>query len=105
MIVGRIIAWILLALALMALGAEIVQSLEAGSWEVLALGPLWYSIDPAGLNVSQAVIQRYLLPELWDPVIITVLTWPTWCVFGVLGAVFWLIFRTRRQRKRRWFSR
>ena len=104
MVVGRIFAWIFLALALMALGAEVVRSLEAGSWEIMALGPLWFSIDPASLNVTQAVIQRYLLPEIWDPGIIAVLTWPTWVVFAIPGAILLLIFRRRRERKRRWFS-
>tara|TARA_R110002167_G_scaffold150687_3_gene344455 strand:- start:51 stop:368 length:318 start_codon:yes stop_codon:yes gene_type:complete len=105
MIVGRIVAWILLALALMALGAEIVRSLEAGAWEILALGPLWYAIDPAGLNVTQAVIQRYLLTELWDPVIVTLLTWPAWVVFAVPGLLLLALFRRRRQPNRRWFKR
>ena len=69
--------------ALMAFGAEVVRSLEAGYWEIMALGPLWFSIDPGSLNVSQAVIQRYLRPDIWDPGIVTVLTWPTWLVFAI----------------------
>lgn len=104
MVVGRVFAWIFLALALMALGAEVVRSLEAGEWQILALGPLWFQVDVASLNVTQAFIQRYLLPEIWDPGIVALLTWPAWIVFAVPAAILFLIFR-RRERKRRWFSR
>ena len=35
------------------------------------------------LNLVQAVVQRYVLPELWDPVIVTILLWRS----GVFGAL------------------
>ena len=60
--------------------------------------------DSKHLSQLQAGIQRYLFPELWDPIIATVLLWPAWVVFGGLGAILLALFR-RRPRKRRWFSR
>ena len=98
MIVGRIIGWALLAVALVALGADIVGSLAARSLDVTPLGQHWFELHRASLGLAQAVIQRYVLPELWDPVIQTVLLWPTWAVFGVVGAVLAYLCRRRRRR-------
>lgn len=98
-VAGRILGWLLVAAAIAAVGAELLASLEAGGWRPLALGELWYRLDAPSLNLAQAVIQRYLLPALWDPVIATVLTWPAWLVAGVPGLV--LLFLTRRRNRRR----
>ena len=99
MIVGRVLGRILFALAFMALGAEIVRSLEAGAWTPLALGELWSRIDSDSLNLVQAGIQRNILPELWDPVLLTVLLWPGWLAPAVLASVLLLLFRKRGGRR------
>jgi len=54
-------------------------------------GELWYRIDPGSLNLTQAVIQRYVWPELYDPALLTVLLWPAALVLGVPGAVLLLL--------------
>jgi hypothetical protein len=48
------------------------------------------------------VTQRYVLPELWDSVLLTVLLWPAALVLGVPGLVLLALgsFR-RRSRSRR----
>lgn len=89
----KIVGIVWLCLALMSFGAEAVRSLEAASWQPLALGYLWYIIDPDSLGLTQAVTQRYLLPVLWDPVAIEVLRWPAWSVFGGLAAILAIIAR------------
>ena len=98
MIVGRIIGWVLVAAALAALGADIVASLAARSLDITPLGQHWFELHRASLGLAQAAVQRYLLPQLWDPVIQTVLLWPTWAVFGVPGAVLAYLCRRRRRR-------
>jgi len=103
MSVGRFLAWLCILLALMAAGAELVRSLEAGNWQPLALGYLWFSIDAGSLNLVQAVVQRYLHPVLWDPAIVWLLRWPAWLFFGLIGGL--LMLATRGRRRRRWFSR
>lgn len=99
MIVCRIAGWLLLALALLLLGVELVASLEAGAYQGLALGQVWFRLDAASLNFAQAVIQRYLLPELWDPVAIEILQWPGWLTFGLPGLAAAVLCR-RRESKR-----
>lgn len=98
MIIGRFIGWLITAVALMAAGAEILASLEAGAYQGLAIGYLWFKIDVGSLNLAQAVIQRYIHPALWDPAIVTVLQWPAWITLGIVGPVCALLFRKRSPR-------
>jgi hypothetical protein len=91
MIIGRIFGWLICAMALMALGAETIASLETGAWRNLAIGEIWYLVDKGSLNLSQAIVQRYLIPSLWDGFVV-VLQQPAWLVFGVSGPVLILLF-------------
>lgn len=85
---------ILIVLALMALGADIVRSLEAGTVSLAPAGLTWFQLHLDSLNGTQVLIQRHLrLPLLWDPVMQTVLLWPTVFVLGVPGAAFALLGR------------
>ena len=97
----RMAGWLLLLLAAAALGFEAMAALDSGTWRVRALGEIWFAIDVGSLNLAQAVIQRYLWPFLWEPVITSVLLLPGWAVFGAPGLVLALTGRTRRRRRRR----
>ena len=101
MIVGRILGMIFLALAFLTAGAEIVRTLEAGRWNPLTLGELWFTLDTGSLNLSQAVIQRYVHPAIWDPGIITLLRSPSWIFFGILGILLLALCRRRAHRSPR----
>ena len=100
MVVGRVAGWLLAGLALLALGAELVASLEAGSYRGLALGELRYALDVASLNLVQAVVQRHLWPALWDPVLVSVLQWPAWISFGLVAGALLLLCRRRDGERR-----
>ena len=91
MIIGRIFGWLVCSVALMALGAESLASLEAGAYRGLAIGEIWYLIDPGSLNLVQAIVQRHLIPSLWDGFVV-VLQQPAWLVFSVAGPVIVLLF-------------
>jgi hypothetical protein len=103
-VIGRIIGGLLVAAALLALGAEIVASVEAGAWRPLALGEVWFRLDVGSLNLTQAVIQRYIHPAVWDPVIVFLLQLPAWLVALVPGALILLLSRPRTRRRRRFAS-
>ncbi len=94
-IVGRLVGWVLVIIALLLGGGELVSSLQAGEWAPQLLGQLWFEFDSESLNLTQAIVQRYLLPVLWDPVIVTILLWPAWLVFIVPGLLLVLLFRKR----------
>ena len=98
---GRSIGWLLLLLAAAAAGYEAVGALDSGVWRLRALGEIWYEIDAASLNFAQAVVQRYLWPFLWEPVITSVLLLPGWAAFGAPGLVLAWVCRRRRRRRRR----
>ncbi|SLN23726.1 hypothetical protein [Oceanibacterium hippocampi] len=103
MFVGRLIGWLWIAVALVAMGLEALRSLEAGAWAPQALGLLWYEFAPDSLNVTQAVVQRFLLPELWDPGITWILLKPAWLVFLVPGILLLVVCRRRDGERRRSF--
>jgi len=96
MIIGRIFGWLVTAVALMAVGAEVVAALEDGGYRGLAIGELWYLLDRESLNVSQAAVQRHVLPALWDGVVILLLQ-PAWLVFGIAGPVLVLVFGSSKE--------
>ena len=98
MIVGRIIALLFLGVAAVALAADLVSWVWERRFAATALGQRWFDIHSDSLGLAQAVIQRYVWPFLWDPIITTILRWPAWAVFAVPGLVLWILFRRRRRR-------
>lgn len=96
----RIVGWVLLLLACAALGWDLAVWAREGSFEPMSGGDLWASIHRPGLNLVQAVIQRYILPDLWDYVVLPILLTPLWQVLALPGLVIALLCR---RRGRRWF--
>jgi hypothetical protein len=101
MAVCRLVGWLFLSAALLLIGAEVVRSLEAARWATLALGEVWLRLDPGGLDLAQTVVQRYLLPALWDPVAVTLLGAPAWLPPLLIAALLLWACRRRRFRRRR----
>ena len=87
MIVGRVIGWTLLTLGLIILAWDIKGWVDEGALVFVTAGELWFTLHDGSLNLLQAVTQRYVLPELWDPIFVTVLLWPAFLVIGVPGLV------------------
>ncbi len=98
MFILRTIAILRLCAAAAALGWEIYVFSQAANYRLIAAGELWYQVDVASLNLAQAVVQRYLHPLVWEPVIVTVLNWPLWAVLGVPGLLLYVAARRRRPR-------
>ena len=107
MIFGRAIGWALLVLAVVVLGVNAVDLWQfshdprAGSFwnwfHITTVGELWFRLDPSSLEVAQPAIQRHVLPELWDPVILFVLLQPAAAVLAVPGLFSLLLCRRRRR--------
>ncbi|MBX6369807.1 MAG: hypothetical protein IRZ04_17635 [Rhodospirillales bacterium] len=104
MIVGRVVGWAVFLAGLVVLGRDILGWLDTGIFAPIVLGQLWFDLSPGSLNLAQAVIQRYIHPALWDPVITSVLfLWasPFFLILGI--ALVWLFRRRgRRSRRRGW---
>ena len=101
MIVGRVIGWILVIAGIAILARDLIGWLGAGSLVFTAAGELWFNLHDGSLNLIQAVTQRYIFPQLWDPIAVTVLLWPAFLVIGVPGLVLSWVFRRRPKLRRK----
>lgn len=99
MILVRIFGYLLLFLALAALGAEILTSVQAGEWISLTVGDVWAMVDRESIGLVQVGLERYVHPFLFDPLLLTLLLWPAWAVAGVPALLILLLARRRRQRR------
>src|SRR5262249_49129402 len=95
----RVIGWLLLLAAVVALGWDGFTWMQSGHWLVTPAGKSWYQLSPGSLNLVQAVIERHIWKPLWNPVILTVLLMPTWVVVGVPGALLAILARPRKRRR------
>ncbi|GGB57922.1 hypothetical protein GCM10011316_32510 [Roseibium aquae] len=83
----RIAGLAILACAVIAIVADAGRSIGASDLVFMPIGQLWFDLSRETLNLAQAAVQRHVSPVLWDPVIMTVLTWPVWAVATPLGLV------------------
>ena len=97
----RIIGALLVIGALTAAGFEIAGWASSGKYAFITLGDIWYATHKASLNTSQAVVQRYVAPWLWDPAIMWVLLRPAWASVGLPGLLLLWLGRRRKKGKRR----
>lgn len=88
-----------------------LATLVVAAWEVFApdpaagvrlrpAGELWYGLDAASLNLVQAVIERYVWPPLWDPVIAGLLQLPAVLLCAGAAALFVALCHAWRLRRR-----
>jgi len=98
--IGRTLGFVLLAAAVLAAGAELVRSLEAGRWLPIAAGQLWQQADAASLAAAEAAVGGVLAGRLWPPLELAVLQQPVWAVAGLPGLALWLFCRPRSLRRR-----
>ena len=75
----------LIGLALLALAAGLYLGFGSDP-----LGAVLFRLDPGLLNLVQAVVQRYLLPMIWDDLLLPVLEAPAWVAPAGLGAALTL---------------
>ena len=95
--IGRLIGWIIFLAGLSVLVRDVMVWIDTAHWAPIALGQLWFDISPSSLNLIQAVVQRYIHPFLWDPIIVSVLLCWASAVFIALGLLI-LVLSSRRSR-------
>jgi hypothetical protein len=94
--VGRLIGWALFFIGLALLVHDMIVSLVEQRLQFWVLGELIFKVAPGALNLTQAVIQRYVHPKVWDPGIQTLLLWWAAPVFLVPGAALAVLCRRGR---------
>src|ERR1700680_2447534 len=102
--IGRLIGWVIFLAGLAVLARDVFVWIDTKHWAPIPLGQLWFDLNRSSLNLVQAVVQRYLHPFLWDPIIVTVLLWWAFAVLMVLGVLI-LALSGRRARARAPLSR
>lgn len=103
MFIVRIIGYLLLLAGLVAFGAEVLSSMEAGEWTTIPLGQRWVEFFGfSSLQSIQVGLERYVHPFLWNPILQSVFEAPAWLPPVVLGLI--IILLARRRRRRRMFA-
>ena len=92
----RMLGIILLLFAMVALVVDGTKTLSAnGQLIVTSFGQQWLLFSPDSLFATKKAIEDQLHPLIWDPIIATLLLWPTWVILGGLGILFYWIGRKR----------
>ena len=99
MIVGRVIGWIVLLAGAAVLVRDGLVWIDTKHWAPIALGQLWYQLNRSSLNLFQAVVQRYIHPFFWDPIIVSLLLSRAFAVLMILGVLLLVLFRRRNARR------
>jgi hypothetical protein len=94
----RSVAVVSLAVAVIMAVLDATRSLAADALVTTPLGESWFAVSPSTLDLAQALVQRYLSPELWDPYAIWVLGQPGFAVMAVLSLLFYILGRRSRRR-------
>lgn len=92
-LVTRLFGGVLLLAATAALADDLLRGWSGGfgdGWRMTVGGELWYRLSPDTLNLTQAVIERYIFPPLWNPVILGLLLQPAAIVLGAAGLIIFV---------------
>lgn len=91
----RLISLVLIVVALMLLGADVLTSLEKGGViTVRSIDQVWTIIDKAGDAAFKAWLAR-ALPAFVTSAFNTVIALPGWAVSGVIGVILAFAFGRR----------
>jgi len=97
--IGRLIGWIIFLAGLAVLVWDTLVWIETKRWAPMALGQLWFDLNRSSLNLTQAVVQRYIHSFLWDPIIVTILLCWAFAVLMLLGLLVLAIAGWRARRR------
>jgi len=97
LIIGRILGWTLVILAMVMASAEAVMALGTGAYNGLATADVWtLLVGQAPLEALEGSSNRFLATAS-----IVIMNMPAWIAFGLSGVVVVHLCRERRQRRRR----
>src|ERR1700731_4100162 len=97
--IGRLIGWVIFLTGLSVLVRDVLVCIHSKLWAPIPLGQLWFDFSRSSLNLVQAVVQRYIHPFLWDPIIVTILLCWAFAVLMVFGLLILLLSRKRTRRR------
>ncbi len=92
----RLIGLLLLAGAFAALVVDGTRSIAAGALALTPLAQTLAWLSPQKFAALKPQLQQHVPHFVWDPLIVHLLTAPTWIVAGALGALVLLVTQRRR---------
>jgi len=91
----RLVSLVLICIALMLLGADLISTLEHGGAVVIrSLDHVWTSVNSASIDGMKSWLDHHA-PRPLTHGIESFLATPGWAVFGVLGVVVAFLFGRR----------
>ncbi len=91
----RTLGIILLLFATVTLVIDGTKTLSKGQLCVTPFGEQWLLFNRDSLRAAKKAVEDQIHPLLWDPIIATLLLWPSWVILGGLGILFYWIGRKR----------
>lgn len=95
MIIGRLIGYLCLAVALLVLGADLLRMLEIRQVEMLSVGELWGLLSEGTLMTLEDQVTSSRFPGVWQDVLMPLLAIPASIFFIVAGSLMLFGFRRR----------
>jgi len=96
MIIIRLIGiWVVL-LAVVALAVDGTRSIAADRIIVTSLLEQWVRINQSSYSALKNLIEMSSVPALWDPVLTTFFSAPSWICLALLGFFIYWLGRKRR---------
>ena len=92
----RLIGLLCLAAAFVLVIYDGTKSIAGNNIYITSVRALWDLINAGSLANLKPVIVPYANGMLWDPVMLTFLTAPSWAVLGFLGIIFVLLGRRKK---------
>jgi ABC-type Fe3+ transport system permease subunit len=100
---SRFVGLVLVTVMLAAIVVDATKSIAASSLTVTSLGQWWFALDRDSLDAFRQFVQVSIDPYLggwvWNPSVQTILSLPTWLVFGAPGALLIALAPVRRRRR------
>ena len=83
----RLVGALVLALGALLLLSDLHISGGALDYRPAALGQVWHKWHAPSLNLLQAIVERYIWPQLWRYVLLPLLLSPAWIVMAAKGLI------------------
>ncbi len=88
--------WLMLV-AVIALVVDGTKSLSSSQLIWTSLGEQWANASKNSLESTQMFIVNNLGTFIWDPLVYSILLWPSWAIIGLLGLFFYWLARKKHQ--------
>jgi hypothetical protein len=93
----RLMAWVFLLIATIALVGDLTRAGTGNGWVLTSTLSHWKALSPQGLATFAGFIQKNIHPALWDPVMVRLLILPAWLLLGAIGVVLAVLGRKKRR--------